>query len=95
MSEYPSDEELDKIRKWQPDDMSWEGLFSFIKTIWWQPSWGWTRRKRDGRAYYHISTGGWSGNEEIISAMCDNNLMWICCWRISRSGGHYIFRVEL
>jgi hypothetical protein len=44
---------------------------------------------------YYISTAGWSGNESIIYAMQENNLMWSLNWVQSRRGGHYIFELEL
>lgn len=76
-------------------------LFEGIKSIWWYASWGWTEmiepslyRENEKSRQYHISTGGWSGNESIIRAMESNS--WIhCTWVQSRRGGHYIYELEL
>jgi len=38
-----------------------------------------------------VSTGGWSGNEELIGAMRMNFILWSQWWWSSRRGGHYVF----
>jgi len=42
---------------------------------------------------YHLSTGGWSGNEIIIEVLMENILFWQVSWVQTRRGGHYIFDV--
>ena len=37
-----------------------------------------------------MSTGGWSGNEDIIRAMKDN-VFWVTFWQSTARGGHYVF----
>jgi 1,4-alpha-glucan branching enzyme len=100
MSDYPTDEDLESIRSWPPSDpMGW---FSAIKHAghWWpDESWGWSERDDTDRIdgpvrVYEISTGGWSGNEEILSAMEDNRGLWYQTWREIRRGGHYTFMVK-
>ena len=96
---YPTDEELQKIEEWPLSD-GYTEFFSFIRGCWWTPQWGW--REEDamddlfGRPVkrYTISTGGWSGNEEIIEAMRSNRFLWLFTWVQSRRGGHYIFEVK-
>jgi len=39
-------------------------------------------------------TGGWSGNEEVISALRDNIGFWWTRWRVSVAGGYYEFGIE-
>lgn len=88
---YPTEEELERIRKWPTaSDADMVKLLEFIETTcWWEPGWGFRRR---GRQYW-LSTGGWSGNEEIIGAMQDNLLFWAFSWVSTRRGGHYRFHV--
>jgi hypothetical protein len=96
---YPTEEALDKIEKWHYNDP--RGWFKFIENIWHLRSWGWTEgyfkeneSDPSDKYQYHISTAGWSGNEDIIRAMQVNNILWSDAWVESRRGGHYIFEVE-
>jgi hypothetical protein len=84
---YPSDAALAKIQDWPSD---WYALMSFIQGIWEYADWGWSKSGNK----YNISTGGWSGNEDIIHAMQHNFLFWSLCWYSSKRGGHYEFRVR-
>ena len=82
---YPTEDALTVIELWPYDDSA--GWFDFIKDTWHFANWGW--HKVDSE--YHISTGGWSGNESIIHAMEQNRMLMGCTWVQSRRGGHYIF----
>lgn len=84
--EYPEEEDLEKITNWPHRDFI--GWMEFIKSVWWMPDWGWD--EEDG--VYNISTGGWSGNESIISAMRSNFPLWGLHWQVHRTGGHYEFK---
>jgi len=44
---------------------------------------------------YNLSTGGWSGNEDLVYALKENHLWWMLNWYSSRRGGHYEFRIKL
>lgn len=94
MGDYPTEDELKTIREWPIEDP--EGWFRFIHSIWWARDWGWreapARDELLNRSVqrYSISTGGWSGNEDIIDAM-GQNLLWAMTWMSSRRGGHYVF----
>jgi hypothetical protein len=97
---YPTEAALEIIKLWGYDDS--KGLFEFIKSIWWMPSFGWHEKtvshewKEDIKVYqYHISTGGFSGNESLIRALQENWIMWTTSWVQSRRGGHYIFHRSL
>lgn len=93
---YPTEEELNQIRDWSIEDFS--GMMRFIKELWAYTDWGWhesneadwLRKERVNRVY-RISTAGWSGNEDIISAMQENTMVWFLNWWQSRRGGHYVF----
>lgn len=39
----------------------------------------------------YLSTGGWSGNEDIIVSLQQNFLFWSMYWERSVRGGHYRF----
>ena len=82
---YPTEETLMAIRRWDPNDFY--GLINFIRPIWWA-SFGW----REKGAYLMISTGGWSGNEDIVIALQSNRIWWTLYWELSKRGGHYIFK---
>lgn len=89
--DYPTDEDLKKIREWDCTDDTGEkrkALLEFVRSIWWAPDWG---IHVDENGVWHVSTGGWSGNEEIIEAMGTNFLFWSLAWFTHRRGGHYTF----
>jgi len=83
---YPTEEQLKQIETWQWNDF--QGLMEFIEPIWEFSDCGYW--KQEGNEY-HISTGGWSGNEEIIQAMQQNYVWWVQYWFQTNRGGHYIF----
>ena len=94
MRDYPTDEELQKIREWpisDADRTDIRSLLEYVKTVgnYWPDGYGW---KQDGNRYL-IATGGWSGNEEIIAALQENMMFWLMCWQCSRRGGHYEFEI--
>jgi len=87
---YPTEEFLDSIRNWSWKN-SFVDLMAHIKPYWKYSDFGyWTQ---DGDTY-SISTGGWSGNEDIIRALKENGIFWSICWYSSRRGGHYEFEIK-
>jgi hypothetical protein len=93
--EYPSDEELERITKWPRDDV--HGLLDFIREIWHHPDWGWEEfeGRDDGEKIrvVHCSTGGWSGNEDIMVAFRSNFGAYHQAFDTYRRGGHYYFHL--
>lgn len=96
---YPTEDALEIIEKWHWDDA--KGWFKFIESIWYMRSWGWKEEDEPHDWYedkivhrYYISTAGWSGNESIIRAMQNNDMMWYLNWVQSQRGGHYIFELK-
>lgn len=99
---YPTEAALELIEKWHWSDC--DGLLDFIKDIWHLASWGWSEINaqdlavddddydKEGGTLFFISTGGWSGNESIITALKQNTMPWHLTWVQSRRGGHYIFK---
>jgi hypothetical protein len=44
---------------------------------------------------YYISTGGWSGCEEVIYLLRKKPVFWALSWLSSARGGHYIFEIRV
>ena len=81
---YPTDEELKRIAEWLHDD--WAALLEYVRERWtYQDRW-----TVEGDKLF-VSTGGWSGNEDLIRALQQNRVFWAICWEQSRRGGHHIF----
>lgn len=96
---YPTEAALEIVRIWHWSEP--RSYFEFIKSIWWYADWGWREIETTHEIFkdrvviqYHISTGGWSGNESIIRAMQANDMMWNLNWVQSHRGGHYIFELR-
>jgi hypothetical protein len=84
---YPTDDELLKIQNWPADDL--DGLINYLRNDnIWHPTYGFSNF--DGTRWI-LTTGGWSGNEEIIGAMQNNDMWWMMHWQSSERGGRYIF----
>jgi len=86
MIEYPDSDDLRKIEHWEIKDFSdCHSLMQFVFLIWAYPE----RCIILPNGTYRLSTGGWSGNEDIISSMQKNVLFWALFWESSnRAGGH-------
>mgnify|MGYP000950782173 CR=1 FL=1 len=91
---YPTEEELDQLKKYcghfgVPNfNINVNKLLDFLHKIWWLPDLG---VEHDGRKL-ELHTGGWSGNEEIISVL-QNSMFWVMYWQKSERGGHYYFEL--
>jgi hypothetical protein len=89
MSEYPTEKELDIIRQFPIDKVGSMALAQLVVELWhWEDY-----AKLNGRRL-ELHTGGWSGNEDIISALQDNFLFWNLCWEKTTRGGHYHFKIK-
>ena len=84
---YPTDEELEKVKKWEitGKPKAFSALMTYINEIA-----DWYRFEQKGNAYF-LSTGGWSGNEDVIMAMMENMVFWFIYHYRTTRGGHYIF----
>ncbi len=85
--DYPEEHELKKIKEWDDDIPA---LMEYVKELWIRRYGHW---KQTG-SRYDLSTCGWSGNEDIITALQDNTMFWMLCWQNSKRGGHYVFEVR-
>lgn len=87
MADYPTEEQLQAIGSWPlKDPMGWLDAIA----EWW---WGFDAsliRYTQRRVY--LSTGGWSGNEELIAAM-QGSFLWFIGFESSRRGGHFVLNL--
>lgn len=90
---YPDETSLQQIEKWDILEQGIEGLLTLIAE---NTNWADRQIHRKGKRviYYQYSTGGWSGNESVISALRRNSLFWLF-WEKSTRGGHYWFRIPM
>ncbi len=90
--------QLEMIRSWPDTDHP--GLMEYVESLWRIGEWGWKQQRNPftrqvASRTYQVSTGGWSGNEEIIAALEANHPFWEQCWVSYRVGGHYEFKVKM
>ena len=85
---YPTDNTLITIEEWTHKD----GFNNLLENI--TPLLeGYGKCVRDSNNWV-VVTGGWSGNESIINSLLKNRMFWMLCWRLSKVGGYYGFRVR-
>lgn len=92
---YPTEETLKRIRTWPHADFN--GLMNFVIGLWQYQDYVEDYNAIDdfGKEVreVNISTGGWSGHEEIVDALKQNKIFWMYCWQMSRRGGRYRFHL--
>jgi hypothetical protein len=98
MSEYPTDDQLEKIKEW--DYLDFENLALYVQAIW---HWGedyarlgdW-KEDEHGTKYrpFELVTSGWSGNEDIVCALNKNQMFNMMCWYSSHRGGLHIYKIK-
>lgn len=91
---YPTEAAIERIAEWEfrtRDQL--DELWAFVRSLWYYPN----RfvEQSDGDRIWQVSTGGWSGNEDVVSAMRSNFLLWSLTWVQSRRGGHHIFDLNV
>lgn len=98
---YPTEATLDVIKKWPMENPDANvALIEYCQRAWSYPEYFRRGSRRSSRPTgrlvrtWHVSTGGWSGNESIIDAMMENWLFWATSWVSSRRGGHYEFETD-
>ncbi len=86
---YPTEDTLTTIATWPASQL--DNLVPFVCEAWSYPD----HAVHDkAKATLYLSTGGWSGNESIITALEKNLVFWGMCWFKSQRGGHYWFRLR-
>lgn len=86
--DYPAEEQLNAIRK---ADMFENDLPAMVELI--EDAWNHTYGKmifNDG--VLSLATGGWSGNEDVMGALNDNETFWRLYWWKSERGGRFWFK---
>ena len=96
--DYPTDEDLKLIEEWDYNDF--ETLAKFVQSIWYHgedyarlDDWKKDEFKREYRMFTLI-TGGWSGNEDIVCALNNNQMFGMLCWHTSSRGGLHIYHIK-
>ena len=96
---YPLNFELERIKGWDLQKDGVEGLLDLIEECWhWSDC---CFKKRNGLTQFlrkkcwkvECHTGGWSGNEDIIRALQEQDMFWLLYWVKSERGGHYWFEI--
>ena len=91
---YPEMRELNTVSNWRAED-GYVELMKYLKDIWNYADVGyWSETRIGDYLRCEISTGGWSGNEDLVRALQKNTMFWMMCWYMSKRGGHYEFRVR-
>ena len=88
-----SDTELTCLKTWPFKDQYIFGYVSFAQSIWQWPEACWSKLDENS-IFVSASTGGYSENEDIISAMQENFLFWNSIFWAARRGGQYVFLLD-
>lgn len=98
---YPTSDTLQRIREWTYQQ-GYLNLLDFVKAGWEYPESVKTREVdtdvktvQGPKREYAFYTMGWSGNEDLITALAENHVFWGMCWQMSERGGSYVFQVPL
>lgn len=91
---YPTQQFLDMISTWPYENTV--DLFKTLHSVWQHRYLTfWTESVKDHTnddvVHLHISTLGWSGNEDMMRALKDNYIVWGIHWYSHIRGGHYVF----
>jgi len=85
---YPTDEELGQIITFGKDA---EATLHVLSSIWWNADRQMVVKYKKKTIDLELHTGGWSGNEEIISYL-QKTIFWMLYWDSTHRGGHYYFK---
>ena len=83
---YPTEATLERVQSWPLEDDLEAGV-RFIQQAWSYPE----RFVEVKPGVWYVSTGGWSGNEDLIAAWRRNFLLWSQWFVLHGRGGHFIF----
>lgn len=91
---YPEEHELEAIKNWEPTDPI--GLIDYIRDIWAYRPDAFIETWKKNILYLELHTVGWSGNEEIILALHDQEYDWFFSMyhETWHRGGHFYFKIK-
>lgn len=98
MNDYPTEEDLKRIEEWDYKDLL--GLAQFVKSIWWHGEDMATISEEKVNEFdkkyrmFKLVTGGWSGNEDILRALHNNQMFSMLAWQSSFRGGLHIYHIR-
>lgn len=96
---YATEEFFKKIREFQILEKEYvkehtiKDLISLIKEAYWMPDMLTAIVRENDTVYLRLSTGGWSGNEDIITEL-EKTAFWMMRWYKEIRGGHYWFELK-
>ena len=93
---YPTEGTLETIREWPSDDFP--GLAEYVRDAW--ADYGFVSINLSHNLFgpcldMICVTGGWSGNECIISALMNNFAFCHMCWESTHRGGLVVFQIPI
>ena len=94
---YPSQHLLDFFETYLPlKEESMTPFLDILKKVWWCSDGLMEINEKEGKQILSLSTGGWSGNEEIIASLLKNaalryTRLYYIQWN---AGGHYKFEIK-
>lgn len=92
--EYPDEETLKVIKKFDVFKQPVSELLELLRENWHFADEGYFVLKGKKVQKLELHTGGWSGNEDIIGALRDNEMFFMLYWQKSERGGHYYFKIK-
>lgn len=93
MNGYPDETILKKIETWDGKDS--QEMIAWIYEAW-NHDYGDIQEKyiNPAQTIYTLITGGWSGNEDVMSAIYKNRLFDALYWQKSERGGKHVYEVK-
>lgn len=91
--QYPSEVVLEWIEGYDCYEHGVGNLLSMVKRVWWRGDRVRTAPATDGYRLTLI-TGGWSGNEDVVTALQENWTFWPRFWERSERGGKHEFHIK-
>lgn len=91
---YPTNGTLETLEKWEISgdfNAALAAFVSYFEGAWNMHYGAWRRRG----SVIIVSTGGWSGNEDVINAVMSNHMFVSLCWQKSERGGRYTFVIPV